>query len=53
MNEPVTVVETQVFERNADECLSEEEREAFISFIAYEPDAGAIIQGTGGVRKVR
>jgi hypothetical protein len=48
-----TVVETSIFRRRADKLLSEEERRALIDFLAWNPDAGQEIQGTGGVRKVR
>lgn len=48
-----TVVETPTFVRQAAGLLSEEEREALIAFLARDPEAGDIIKGTGGVRKVR
>jgi hypothetical protein len=32
---------------------SDEEREAFVDFIARNPEAGDVIPETGGVRKVR
>jgi len=48
-----TVAETPVFQRYAAEVWSEVEREQFISFIAASPEAGAIISGGGGCRKVR
>lgn len=50
---PVTVLETRPFVRAAADCLSEDERQAFIDFIARNPLAGDLIQGTGGARKVR
>jgi hypothetical protein len=50
---PVTVAETPLFIRQAAAVWSEEEREAFISFIARTPTAGDVIPETGGVRKVR
>lgn len=50
---PVTVLETTPFIRAAADCLSDEERQAFIDYIARNPDAGDLIQGTGGARKVR
>lgn len=50
---PVTVAETAVFIRQAAAVWSEEERSEFIDFIARNPDAGDVIPGTGGVRKVR
>jgi hypothetical protein len=33
--------------------MSDEERGAFIAYIAENPEAGDIMVGTGGVRKVR
>jgi len=36
-----------------DEGLTEEERNAIVDFIANSPDAGDIMAGTGGARKVR
>jgi hypothetical protein len=48
-----TVIETPTFVRLAAECFSDEERNRFITFIAGRPDAGNVVPGTGGVRKVR
>jgi hypothetical protein len=49
-----TVIETPAFlASSADEAVDEEEREAIISFLAKHPDAGDVMQGTGGARKVR
>jgi hypothetical protein len=48
-----TVAETPVFVRYAAEVWSDAEREQFISFIAANPEAGDIIRGSGGCRKVR
>jgi len=50
---PVAVVETSPFIRHAADCLSNEERQAFIDFIARNPEAGDLIEETGGARKVR
>lgn len=50
---PVTVLEMSVFTRRADKLLSVEERKALVDFLAYNPEAGVEIPGTGGVRKVR
>jgi hypothetical protein len=50
---PVTVLETAPFIRAAADCLFDEERQAFIDYIARKPEAGDLIQGTGGARKVR
>ena len=48
-----TVAETAVFQRYAAEVWSEAELEQFITFIAASPEAGAVIRGSGGCRKVR
>lgn len=49
----VTVVETPVFLARAKSRLTDGEREALVRFVARYPTAGAVIEGTGGVRKVR
>jgi hypothetical protein len=48
-----TVAETPIFIRYASEIWSEAERQEFITFIAANPEAGAVIRGSGGCRKVR
>jgi hypothetical protein len=48
-----TVAETPIFVRYAAEIWSEAEREAFIAFVATDPEAGSVIRGSGGCRKVR
>ncbi|MFO1269511.1 MAG: DNA-binding protein [Rubrivivax sp.] len=48
-----TVIETPTFQKQADAVWSAAEREAFIDFIAEHPDAGDVIPGAGGARKVR
>lgn len=49
-----TVIETPAFLAAAkDEKVTVEERHEIVSFLAINPDAGDIIPGTGGARKVR
>lgn len=48
-----TFVETQIFTAEADRIWSEEERGEFFSWLAANPQAGDVVQGTGGLRKVR
>ncbi len=50
---PITVAETPLFQRQAGKLWSDEESQAFIDFIARNPETGDIIPDTGGVRKVR
>ena len=48
-----TVIETPTFQKQAGKIWSEEERMAFINWIAEHPTAGDVIPGTDGARKVR
>lgn len=48
-----TVAETGMFSRYADDYWSESERGEFAAWIAHNPDAGDLIPGSGGCRKVR
>ncbi len=49
----LTVVESPIFQRLWPQYWDEDERAEFASFIAANPDAGSVIRGSGGVRKVR
>ena len=53
MAAPVTVAETPEYVRCAHGLLSPEERVDVVVFLAENPRAGDLIQGTGGVRKLR
>jgi hypothetical protein len=53
LTRPVTVVETSLFLRQAEKIWSDEERALLIDHVARNPEAGDIIPGTGGVRKMR
>jgi hypothetical protein len=49
-----TVVETPGYLNDAKNLdLTPQEREAIVLWIAANPDAGDVIEGTGGARKVR
>jgi hypothetical protein len=50
---PITVAETQAFARMAEKIWSEEERSELVDHVALNPEAGDVIPGTGGVRKLR
>ncbi len=50
---PLTVVEVEPFSAKAALVWSDDGRLEFISFIAANPQAGDLIPGSGGVRKVR
>ena len=48
-----TIAETTVFARNAAMLLEKDERDALDAFLANDPRAGDLIEGTGGLRKLR
>jgi hypothetical protein len=52
---PLTMltVETPTFKADADEIWVEEERLAFFTWLVANPDAGDVVPGSGGCRKVR
>lgn len=47
------IAELPSFIRLADKLLSQDERSDLISYLAEHPKAGALMEGTGGVRKLR
>lgn len=50
---PTAVVETPEFLSATRKLMTEAERTALIDYLAYHPNAGDLIPGTGGVRKLR
>ena len=48
-----SVLETSIFTRRADALLSREERAELIGMLARDPQAGDVIPGLGGIRKLR
>lgn len=49
----ITIIEFPGFLSQVGISISSGERDEFINFLARNPEAGDIITGTGGVRKVR
>ncbi|PKM43890.1 MAG: addiction module toxin RelE [Gammaproteobacteria bacterium HGW-Gammaproteobacteria-1] len=49
----ITVAETAPFQRKISSLLTEEERADLIAYLAEHPNAGVLLQGTGGIRKLR
>jgi mRNA-degrading endonuclease RelE of RelBE toxin-antitoxin system len=49
----LTVIETPSFLRDAKKLLDDEEREALVNCLSSTPNAGVLIKGTGGIRKIR
>jgi len=50
---PVGVVETPEFLAATRKLMSDDERALLVDYLAYNPTAGDLIPGTGGVRKLR
>ena len=49
-----TVIETPAFLASArDEGLGDDERLRIVTYLAHNPEAGDVMPGTGGARKVR
>jgi hypothetical protein len=48
-----TVTELPEYIRRANELLNEAERKAIIDYLAVHPRSGDIMEGTGGIRKLR
>lgn len=51
--EYVEFIETPTFSRKCKELLTEDEYRQLQEYLTHSPDAGAIIVGTGGCRKIR
>lgn len=49
----LTIVELPEFLRRAEALISEQEKQSIINYLARHPHAGDIMQGTGGIRKLR
>jgi len=49
----LTIAELSTFIRSAEKLLDADERQDVISYLAEHPKAGDVMEGTGGVRKLR
>ncbi len=49
----ITVAETRSFQRKVNRLLSGDELAELIVYLSMQPNAGVLIQGTGGIRKLR
>ncbi len=49
----ITVAETEPFQWKVGRLLTEDEKAELIAYLAMNPNAGVLIQGTGGIRKLR
>ena len=48
-----TIIETPLFSRLWPDYWSEDERTEFAAFLSSNPEAGDVVPGSGGCRKVR
>ena len=48
-----TVVELPEFQKRCEKWLTQEEVKNIIDYLACHPESGDIMQGTGGIRKLR
>ena len=49
----LTIAEVPEYIRRAEKLLTEDERRDVVDYLAAHPKAGDIMEGTGGVRKLR
>lgn len=49
----ITIAETRMFQGKATRLLSARERDELIAYLAEHPAAGVVMEGTGGIRKLR
>jgi len=49
----ITVAETEPFKKKVFNLLSESEKSELIAYLSMRPQAGVLIRGTGGLRKLR
>ncbi len=49
----ITIVELPEFQKRSEKILTKNERDELIYFLAANPKSGNLIQGSGGIRKLR
>ena len=49
----ITIAETEPFQRKVAGLLSGTEKPELIAYLSMRPQAGVLIRGTGGIRKLR
>ena len=49
----ITVAETGEFTKKVKKLLDEEERQELVSYLSAHPADGKVMEGTGGIRKLR
>ncbi len=49
----LTIAETEPFQKKVIKLLSVDEKNELVSYLAEHPNSGVLIQGSGGIRKLR
>jgi hypothetical protein len=49
----MVIIETSIFTKKINTLLNDEEYRALQNVLVERPDSGDIIQGSGGIRKIR
>lgn len=49
----ITIAEVPEYVRQAEKLLTADERQDILSYLAAHPKSGDLIEGTGGIRKMR
>ncbi|MDX8386658.1 MAG: type II toxin-antitoxin system RelE/ParE family toxin [Gallionella sp.] len=49
----ITIAEVPEYIRRAEKLLTADERQDILSYLALHPKTGELIEGTGGIRKLR
>ena len=49
----LTIAETEPFQKKVIKLLSVDEKNELVSYLSEHPNSGVLIQGTGGIRKLR
>lgn len=50
---PMVIIETHIFTALVKEHMTDDEYSEFLDYLVDNPKAGKVIQGTGGLRKIR
>lgn len=50
---PITIVELPEYIKRAEKLLSKNERDDLLYYLSCNPKAGTLLQGSGGIRKLR
>ena len=49
----ITIAETEPFQKKVSKLLTVDEKNELVCYLAEQPNSGVLIQGSGGIRKLR